>query len=194
MNLAKIKGPFKIATRALAILVIMAASWVLGLRLTGNVHEVDDTQVFRSAQLSPARLTELVKAKGIKTIINLRGEHPEDGWYRDEVSAGESLGLAYENLALSANHEPDDATLKRLVELIRNAKRPLLIHCEAGADRSGLASALYRLAVKGDPPDIAARQLSFRYGHFPWLWSGTGAMDRAFWRVVAAPELIRSND
>ncbi len=194
MNSAKIKGPFKIASRALAILVVMAAAWVLGLRLTGNVHEVDATQVFRSAQLSPARLTELVNAKGIKTIINLRGEHPEDDWYRDEVSAGEKLGLAYENLALSANHEPDNATLKRLVELMRNAKRPLLIHCEAGADRSGLASALYRLAVKGDPPDIAARQLSFRYGHFPWLWSGTGAMDRAFWRVVAAPELIRSND
>ncbi len=191
---SKIKATIRIAAIILAALVLLAGAWVIGLRLTGNIHEVEASRIFRSAQLSPAQLTELVNERGIKTILNLRGQNLEDGWYRDEFSVSEKLGLAYENLTLSANHEPDDATLKRLVQLMQKAQRPLLIHCEAGADRSGLASALYRLVIMKDQPEIAARQLSFRYGHFPWLWSGTGAMDKAFWRVVAAPELVTSND
>ena len=188
----------KIAVRrglvGLAVVVLALGGWVLDLRLTGNIHEVEAGLVFRSAQLSPDHLTKLVREAGIKTIINLRGTHQEDEWYRDEVAISQALTVTYENLALSANHEPDDATLKRLILMMQSAQRPLLIHCEAGADRSGLTSALYRLVIIGDPADIASRQLSLRYGHFPWLWSGTGAMDRAFWRVVAAPDLFASKE
>ena len=173
---------------ALGLTVLSLGGWALGLRLSGNVHAVEEGKLFRAAQLSSDHLKALIRDEGIKTIINLRGENPQEKWYRDELDAATNLGVHYVNLPLSANQEPDDATLKTLIDTMRKAAQPALIHCEAGADRSGLASALYRFVIAGDTPEQAARQLSFRYGHFPWLTSRTGAMDRAFWRVVNAPD------
>jgi hypothetical protein len=54
--------------------------------------------------------------------------------------------------------------------------------------RTGLAAALFELTVMHKPAEIASGQLSFRYGHFPWLMSETDAMDKAFWRVAAPPK------
>ncbi|NBQ39354.1 MAG: hypothetical protein EBU34_06140, partial [Alphaproteobacteria bacterium] len=89
---SKIKATIRIAAIILAALVLLAGAWVIGLRLTGNIHEVEASRIFRSAQLSPAQLTELVNERGIKTILNLRGQNLEDGWYRDEFSVSEKLG------------------------------------------------------------------------------------------------------
>ncbi len=171
-----------------------AGGWALSLRLTGNIHIVAEGKVWRSAQLSPDSLKRVLSDHGIKTVINLRGNHPEEEWYRAERAATDALGVRHVSLPLSATIEPDDATLTALVSLMRQAEQPILIHCEAGADRSGLASALYRLIIEGDTPADASAQLSFRYGHFPWGPSRTGAMDRSFWRVVAAPEKIEPKD
>lgn len=176
---------------ALGLTALSLGSWALGLRLSGNIHAVDEGKIFRSAQLSPDHLKVLIRDEGIKTIINLRGENPQEAWYRAEREAATTLGVHYVSLPLSANEEPDDATLNALIDTMQKAAYPALIHCEGGADRSGLASALYRLVILGDAPDQAARQLSFRYGHFPWLTSRTGAMDRAFWRVVNAPDRFK---
>jgi hypothetical protein len=63
--------------------------------------------------------------------------------------------------------------------------KPMLIHCWGGADRTGLASALYLYGVKHQGSDQAAEQLSWRYGHLPYLWwSKTRAMDNTFNRYV----------
>jgi protein tyrosine/serine phosphatase len=43
----------------------------------------------------------------------------------------------------------------------------LLIHCEAGADRTGLASVIYELQYEGKTLNESLKQLSFfSYGHF----------------------------
>jgi protein tyrosine/serine phosphatase len=56
----------------------------------------------------------------------------------------------------------------------------VLIHCQSGADRTGLVAAIYEYAVAARPAEEAEEQLSLRYGHVPYLWSRTGAMDRSF--------------
>jgi protein tyrosine phosphatase (PTP) superfamily phosphohydrolase (DUF442 family) len=188
----KTSDPEKRALRR--VLIVFAAvaltliCWAVSMRMTGNIHPVADRSAFRSGQLSAVQLEQFVTENGIKTIINLRGEHPEERWYQEENAASRRLNVEHIDLGLSASHEPDDQTLKQLIRLMRQAKQPILIHCEAGADRSGLAAALYRFAVSGDKPEIAEKQLSIFYGHFPWLGSRTGAMDRAFRRVMDAPE------
>ncbi len=48
---------------------------------------------------------------------------------------------------------------------MRDAPKPLLIHCLAGADRTGLASALYVAGVEGRGELAAEWQLSIAYGH-----------------------------
>jgi undecaprenyl-diphosphatase len=54
-----------------------------------------------------------------------------------------------------------------LLELFAMAPRPVLLHCQAGADRSGLAAALWKTMIDGAPASEARRQLSLRYGHVP---------------------------
>ena len=74
-----------------------------------------------------------------------------------------------------------ECEIVRLVALMRDAPKPLLIHCRAGADRSGLAASLYLAAIDGAGEERAEAQLSFRFGHIgiPWL-SETYAMDETW--------------
>ena len=172
---------------ALALLLVPAAAgggWAGWLRLSGNVHEFD-AGAYRSGQLGGDRLSQLVSEHGIRTVVNLRGVNPGKEWYDAEVRAVTGAGAVLASIPLSANHEPSPEMVARLVELLRTSPKPLLLHCEAGADRSGLAAALYELAVAHKGVDEAGRQLSFRFGHFPWLMSRSGAMDRAFDRFAA---------
>ena len=181
-----VKHFIKRAALVIGILVALPASgaigWAAYLRLSGNIHQIGTHEVYRSAQLSASAFETVIEEHAIKTVINLRGSQQNAAWYDAERATTQRRGVTYIDLPLSANEEPDDTKLDLLITTMRDAQKPLLIHCEGGADRSGLASALYRRFVEGAPYEKAAEELSFRYGHFPWLTSRTGAMDRAFAR------------
>jgi protein tyrosine/serine phosphatase len=165
----------------------LAGGWALYLRLTGNVHEVSQGVAYRSAQLEDDQLIATVEEYHIKSIINLRGDNLGDDWYTGELALSSKRGVAHYDIGMSSNSESDRGTVERLLAALETAPRPLLIHCYGGADRSGLASALFKRFVEGKSVDEAAEQLSFRYGHFPWFGSRTVAMDHAFMRMVSAP-------
>ena len=76
------------------------------------------------------------------------------------------------------------AQIDRLLTLLTQADRPLLLHCRGGADRSGLTAALYVAAVAKLGEHAAERQLSIWYGHvgLPHL-SSTYEMDRT-WETI----------
>lgn len=153
---------------------------------SGNVHALDGAPVVRSGQLDGAALQAVLRAHGVRAVINLRGAHPGTGWYDTELAVSRAAGAAHADLALSARAIPTQATMERLVDLLRAAPKPVLIHCRAGADRSGLAAALYRYAIGHASAEAAARELSVRYAHFPYLFNRTGAMDAAFTAYVQA--------
>jgi protein tyrosine phosphatase (PTP) superfamily phosphohydrolase (DUF442 family) len=156
--------------------------WVLALRISGNIHTVEEGALYRSGQLSASRLTNTIKTFGIKSVINLRLPDPKRAWYRDERAVSDAMSVQHFDFTLSVRREPDDADITRLVQLMRDAPKPILVHCDAGADRSGLASALYKLVIAERPVQEASGQLSLWYGHFPWLLSRSASMDRAFAR------------
>ncbi|MDF2117927.1 tyrosine-protein phosphatase [Roseiarcaceae bacterium H3SJ34-1] len=160
------------------------ALWAGYLQLTGNIHEVEPGVLYRSAQLAPDRLDSVIQGRHIRTVLNLRGAFPGKRWYEAEAAAVRDAGAQFISLPMSANTQPDAALLASLVQTLRTAPRPILIHGNSGADRTGLASALFELLEEGKPATEADNQLSFRYGHFPWLTSRTGAMDRTFRQVV----------
>ncbi|MBN9218358.1 MAG: tyrosine-protein phosphatase [Mesorhizobium sp.] len=160
------------------------ALWAGYLQLTRNNHEVEPGVLYRSAQLAPEQLDSVIQGRRIRTVINLRGAFPGKLWYEAEVAAVRDAGAQFISLTMSANHQPDAVLLASLEQALRTAPRPILIHCNYGADRTGLASALFELLEEGKPAAEAHAQLSFRYGHFPWLTSRTGAMDQTFQQVV----------
>lgn len=176
----------KIVLFTIAVLLvpaIAAGGWALGLQLSGNVHVVDPGRLYRSAQLNGDDLSVVLAQYGIRSVINLRGRNPGEAWYDDELKVTVSHGALHFDVGMGATSEPDAKVVSRLMTALTTAPRPMLVHCASGADRTGLAAALYERFVKGQSAAVAAGQLSFRYGHFPWLGSRTTAMDDTFWRL-----------
>lgn len=131
----------------------------------GNFDVVDPGKVYRAAQ--PQRVARLVRDYRLASVLNLRGGSPADAWYAAEVKACVREGIAFYDLPLVATRRPSRAELLVLLDLLQRCPYPLLIHCKSGSDRTGLASALYRLSVLAEPPDRASEAFSVWRGHFP---------------------------
>lgn len=133
--------------------------------LVHNVHQVDQGNFYRSRQLSAEKLAATIKRFGIKTLINLRGEHPTEKWWQAERATAQALGVQYINLPVRASQIPSESVIKQLLHAYDTAPRPLLVHCQGGADRTGMASALWALEKQGLSKKEARKQLSLWYGH-----------------------------
>ncbi|SFR14814.1 tyrosine-protein phosphatase [Poseidonocella sedimentorum] len=129
--------------------------------------------VYRSNQPGHARLQRM-KDMGIRTILNLRGED-EFAHYLFEKESCDALGLDMIDISLHARKARRGERYLEVIEALRSAPRPMLIHCKSGADRAGFAAVLYKLAVEGAPISEARKQLGLRYLHI--RWSKTGILD-----------------
>jgi hypothetical protein len=135
--------------------------------LFDNFHAVLPGQVYRCNQLSPGYLEYIVRRHGIRTVLNLRGVCARFPWYLNECRTTHRLGVDQEDVCLSAGRLPPVHELRRLVEVLENSPQPILMHCNRGADRTGLVSALATLLLTDTPLDRARRQLGIRAGHIP---------------------------
>lgn len=154
---------------------------LVSINLSGNFHTVVPGQVYRSAQVVPGQLARLVGKTGLRSVLNLRGAHPDEPWYRAERAEAADLGLEMRDFRMSDREQLTPDRAAELLALMRDLPKPLLIHCRAGADRTGLAAALYLAAVQQMPADEAESQLSLAFGHFsvPVL-SAAWPMDESF--------------
>ena len=181
-------------TRLLSALKITGMSVVLFAAAIGlywgllqyedNLHPVVAGILYRSAQPSESDTRWAVREYGIKSVLNLRGAHAGQGWYDEEIAAAHELALAHFDYPISSKRFVTSQQIEDILEIMRKAPKPLLIHCKAGADRSGLVAALYRYSETGASAADADSELSLLYGHFPYLTSRTGAMDDSFWAYV----------
>lgn len=155
----------------------------------GNIHAVVEGELYRSAQLTPQQMAEVARDHGIKSVINLRGDNTGSSWYDNEVAASKALGITHIDFRMKSSRELTDAQVSDLITAMKNAPKPALIHCHAGADRTGLAAAIYVAAIAKRGEEAAEDQLSMRYGHlteFPFWWTDAQAMARTFERLEPA--------
>jgi protein tyrosine/serine phosphatase len=162
----------------LAVIVSLLLGYVLAVKMQGNFHAITPEEAYRSGQLDNDKLTEYVKQYNIRSVLNLRGKHAGESWYEDEVAMSSKLGLAHYDVSLSSDHELTESEVRQLIDIFHTAPRPILIHCQAGADRSGLVAAMWKVVVDKEPKDRAVQQLSLWYGHIPI--GANSAMDRFF--------------
>ncbi|MGR3661323.1 MAG: phosphatase domain-containing protein [Paracoccaceae bacterium] len=129
--------------------------------------------VWRSNQPSQRRIAKY-KSKGINTIINLRGAKPISPYFF-ELQACEDLGINLISFSLSARKMNRREKLLGLLDAFETIDGTFLMHCKSGADRAGLASALYLMHIKGVHVSEAKKQLSFKYLHL--RFPKTGILD-----------------
>jgi len=174
--------------RSFALVAALLAAIGIGFVIAGplrsylfesNLHPVVAGQVYRSAQPSEGDIDRWVPEFGLRSIVNLRGAKSQDDrrWLVEERAAASRNGALHVSLRMSADDIPPAQTLRELVRILDTAPRPLLLHCAAGAERSGLASAVAVLLTGGD---LAAARAQF-------------ALDKGFVYVVN-PRLPRVLD
>lgn len=135
------------------------------LRPLDNFHAIEEGRAYRSAQLYPETLDWVIRNYGIRTVINLRGPNPKMDWYPREKAVCERNTVRQIDIPLSAFNLPPPEHLLAIYDAFKDAHEPILIHCRAGADRTGMASALWRMLMRGESKQAAAAELSLKYGH-----------------------------
>jgi len=116
-----------------------------------NLHRLTPT-LYRSEQPTALGFRNLEKM-GIRTVINLRAFNSDD----DEVRG---TSLRTERVKILTWDVDDDHVIDVMRMLQKTENGPFLIHCQHGADRTGLMSAMYRVLEQGWTVDDAVAELT----------------------------------
>jgi tyrosine-protein phosphatase SIW14 len=136
-----------------SVLLAAAPEWATLIEKPGlpNFHKVTDT-LYRGAQPTREGMRQL-KQMGIKTVVNLRSFHSD----RDEIG---DTGLACEHIRFNTWHAEDE-DVGRFLRIVTNTNNtPAFVHCQHGADRTGMMCAIYRIAVCGWTKEQALAEMT----------------------------------
>jgi protein tyrosine/serine phosphatase len=154
-----------------------------------NFHAIKAGQAYRSALLDATTFSQVIEDYDIRTVINLIGEHEGEKWYDAERAVCEEHGVALVDIGVSAHELWPREKLLALYDAFAAAHGPILIHCRAGADRTGAAAAMWRMQVAGDDRSTAAQELAPAFGHFQFA---APEMDQLVAQFVADRKWIES--
>jgi protein tyrosine/serine phosphatase len=133
-----------------------------------NFYRIDD-HYLHGGQPNEAGFHKLAEM-GVKLVIDLRG----DGGDRDEreEQTVTALGMRYINIPISSWHAPEEKQIEQFLALLRESENlPVFVHCMLGKDRTGEATAIYRIEF--------------------YHWSGEQAFDEMKQRGFTLPFLRR---
>lgn len=158
---------------------VRPTTWAQPVIGTGlkNLHQVSP-EIYRSAQPSAADLKLLCEKLGVKSVLTLRD-------LNDDTREAAGLPLALYRVEMEADDlEPEKVALA--LRILRDAPKPVLVHCWHGSDRTGLVVAAWRITAQGWTADAAADELQHGgFGHhlgwFPQItaWLRSGALTPA---------------
>jgi len=142
---------FSASTVTVPVLLLVAVvGWGGGygaIILEGNFREVVPQRVYRSGQPTPGQLQEWIQRYQLKTVVNLRGATAPVAAEEGAVAA--ALGVDYVCIELGAYRLMTKGELTQVIQILENARQPLLIHCYHGVDRAGTVSALAEWLLGG---------------------------------------------
>ena len=135
-----------------------------------NFHEVQESRCYRSKTLPADALEKYVQEKQLKTILNLREADATAEWFCKEKEIAEKHCVHFYTVTLDASRPPTKEEIQKILNIFNGASVPLLIHCAAGADRTGMISALWVLEKMNGTLDEALKQQELYYGHFRFVY------------------------
>jgi Tyrosine phosphatase family len=132
-----------------------------------NYGVVDPGRVYRCARQG-SNIKAVLSSCHPATILNLRSSNDHHFWRIEEMIEARRRGIDLHEVSIRYDRRPTREELLDILDVFDICRYPLLIHCTHGADRTGLASALYLAAVKNVEPKRALRiAFSLKYGHMP---------------------------
>jgi protein tyrosine phosphatase (PTP) superfamily phosphohydrolase (DUF442 family) len=146
--------------------VLIGAGLGYFLLIWDNFGTVKPGEFYRSGQMKGSSLAEKLREHRIRTVLNLRGSHPESTWYADERASTLEAGATQVDIALSSCEWMSKAQARALLEVLETADRPILVHCFHGSERTGIVSAFAELLRPGSTLLDAEEQFSFRHMYF----------------------------
>jgi protein tyrosine/serine phosphatase len=159
---------------ALAVLLAVGSgvAWNNGLRdqlVPRNFGVVEDGKLYRSGQISARLIESTLRDHHIQVIVALAagGMKPADN--ATEQRAATELGIDRQLFPLSGDGTGDPNVYAGAIAAIDRAVRvgkPVLVHCVAGAQRTGGVIAAYRLLIEKRPAAEAYAEMR-RFGHDP---------------------------
>jgi len=182
-----VAAPVDTAAGTLSGTASRPAHWAEPIALEGvpNLHRLTPA-LYRSEQPTAQGMKNLEKL-GIRTVINLRY------FNNDRKEAAGTLLVTQRVKILTWNIDDE-----HVVEVMRMLKQPddgpFLIHCQHGADRTGLMSAMYRILEQGWSVDDALAELTGGGYGYHSIWTNIQRYIRKADLEKLRAEIARAQD
>ncbi len=129
-----------------------------------NWGVVEDGAIYRSGQISPWLIESMLVDHQIKQIIDLNGiDTGKTGEFQKaEITAAQRLGIELSRYPLKGDGTGDIQQYAHAISKIVDCQKkgePVLVHCAAGAQRTGGVIASYRMLVEHKTPQEAVEEL-----------------------------------
>jgi protein tyrosine phosphatase (PTP) superfamily phosphohydrolase (DUF442 family) len=120
-----------------------------------NFGVVSD-QLYRGAQPDESGFAELAR-RGIAIVVNFRHE---SGRIARERTLVERLGMHYVSIPWRGHDDPNPVQVAQFLRLLRdNPQRKVFVHCQRGAERTGVMVACYRISREQWIPEQAQAEM-----------------------------------
>jgi protein tyrosine/serine phosphatase len=161
-----VKHPRRVVT-FVAVLVLAAAAVVAGLMLHNypvrDFGVVQDGVLYRCGQPEPDEFQRLLDRYHIRTVVSFREIDADEAWFMAEQDWCRKRGVRLVEAPIG-NDDPITGLKAFLAVATDPASQPVLVHCEHGRIRTGLAVAAYRIAVQHwSYGDALAEARKFRF-------------------------------
>lgn len=160
----------------IGVIVVAAAGGVWGWKAVLERHFVakrfgivEQGRIYRSGQISAPLIKKTLLNYNIRAIVDLTGEDHNDTDQQAEKKAAAELGIGIKRYPLRGNGTGDVNNYAGAIIAIADAEKrnlPVLVHCAAGAQRTGGVIAAYRLLVQKKDPAFITSEMK-RYGWDP---------------------------
>jgi hypothetical protein len=166
--------------------IIRPANWARPMMLPGlvNFYQVT-TNLYRGAQPTAEGMVGL-QGLGVRSVISLRTLRSD----RHELHG---TGLKSVSLGMVPWRVKADEVVKFLKTATSTNNLPAFVHCEYGADRTGLMCAMYRIVVCDWTKQEAIAEMKDGGFHFSPVWKNLvsfieAADVAAYKRLVGLPQ------
>ncbi len=149
------------------VALALAVGVILGLRLVWmdllvdhiivrNFGVVEPGKIYRTGRLTEQTLARVTRDNAIKTIVDLGAYLPDSPQEKTEAAFAEHNGINRVVLRLYGDGTGNPNAYVQALRIITDpANQPVLVHCNAGSERTGVAVMLYRNIYQNVPLETA---------------------------------------